>query len=179
MSTAQSRALVDGFAWYRRGRRQPHVPTALPVALPHRTFGRPAMTLTLMSDIIALTLEPDFSARVTALTDRRSGRQWLVAGGCVAASGDRPAYSAAQACGWHECFPNIAVGDDPVWGDLRDHGVVWGRPWQVTQHLDRQHCPTTHRSPLFEFERCLGLDGTMLTAAYSVANRAASRLRYL
>ena len=137
------------------------------------------MTLILRSDCLELTLEPAFGARVTTLTDRRSGRQWLVAGDCVGSADDQATYGAAQACGWDECFPNIAPGHDPVWGDLRDHGALWGRPWQVTQHPDPQHCTTVFRSPLFDFERSLTLDGAILTADYRVTNRSASPLPYL
>jgi len=137
------------------------------------------MTITLMSDRIHLTLEPGFGARITTLTDRRSGRQWLVEGPCQGDAGDHAGYGAAEARGWDECFPTIGRGVEPVWGNLRDHGALWGRPWQVTAHPDVRHCTTVYQSPIFAFERSLSLDGGALAVAYSVTNRGSLQLPYL
>lgn len=137
------------------------------------------MTMTLSSDRILLTLEPRFGARITGLTDRRSGRQWLVAGACQGKTGDQASYGGAQARGWDECFPTITGGTDPNWGNLRDHGLLWGRPWQVTDHPGVGHCTTVCHAATFAFERVLALQGPVLTATYSVTNRAPTPLPYL
>ena len=137
------------------------------------------MTITLSSDRIQLTLEPRFGARVTSLTDRRSGRQWLVLGSCQGAAGDQASYGGAEARGWDECFPSIASGSDAVWGKLRDHGQLWGRPWQVAADPGAGHCTTTYRTATFAFERGLALQGPVLTASYSVTNHAPKPLPYL
>lgn len=74
------------------------------------------MTITLMSDRMRLTLEPDFGARITSLTDLlRSGRQWLVKGPCTGGADDQAGYGVAEARGWDECFPTIGKGHNPVW----------------------------------------------------------------
>lgn len=137
------------------------------------------MTIALMSDRMHLTLEPEFGARITSLTDRGSGRQWLVAGACQGDAGDQARYGGTEARGWDECFPTIGKGFHPVWGSLRDHGAIWGRPWHVAAHADDRHCTTIYQSSLFDFERSLTLDGATLTAAYCVTNRGAARLPYL
>ena len=137
------------------------------------------MTLTLQSDAMRLTLEPAFGARITSLTDLRTGRQWLVAGPCLGDAGDQAAYGAAQACGWDECFPTISKGRHPVSGDLRDHGAVWGRPWQVTAHQGPLQCTAVYTSQAFDFERSLTLNGATLTADYRVTSHSAMPLPYL
>ncbi len=137
------------------------------------------MTITLVTDRLCLTLEPRFGARITSLTDRRSGRQWLVEGPCEGDDGDDAGFGATEARGWDECFPTIGKGVDPVWGELRDHGTLWGRPWQVAAHPDDHHCTTVYQSPIFAFERSLTLDGPAVTAAYCVTNRSLVSLPYL
>jgi len=97
----------------------------------------------------------------------------------VGGPGDQAGYGGDEARGWDECFPTISAGHDPVWGISRDHGALWGRPWQVTHHPDPQHCTTTFRSPLFCFKRSLTLDGAMLHVGYSVTSRALVQLPYL
>lgn len=130
--------------------------------------------ITLANDRIALTLRPDFGARVTSLTDRASGRQWLVTGLCV--GGD--SYLGDQARGWDECFPTVAPCDHAGWdGPLRDHGDLWGRPWQVT--ADGQTCMATYDDPRFAFTRALHLRGAGVVADYQVSNRTLAALPYL
>jgi galactose mutarotase-like enzyme len=137
------------------------------------------MTITLTSDRMRVTLDLAFGARITSLTDLRSGRQWLVAGPNQGQTGDDATYGAAEALGWDECFPTISKGRHPAWGDLRDHGSVWGRPWQVTGQPDAGHCTAAYTAPDFVFERALSLQGAVLTARYRVTNHAARPLPYL
>ena len=129
--------------------------------------------ITLANDHLRLTLDPAFGARVTALTDLASGRQWLVPGDCV--GGD--SYLGEQARGWDECFPTVAACSDPVWGDMRDHGLLWGREWQVGSGPDT--CTAVYEEPRFRFSRRLRLDGGTLTAEYLVTNRTEAPLPYL
>lgn len=130
--------------------------------------------IALANDRIALTLEPDFGARVTSLTDLASGRQWLVPGDCVAGV----TYLAEQARGWDECFPTVGLCDHPAWdGPMRDHGEIWGRPWSVTYGEDA--CTATYGDPRFEFARSLQVSGASIMADYRVTNRGATALPYL
>lgn len=137
------------------------------------------MILILQSDVLRLTLDAAFGARITSLTDLRSGRQWLVPGPCQGDAGDQADYGSAEARGWDECFPTISKGSHPVWGDLRNHGAVWGRHWQVTAYPGPLHCTAGYTAPDFAFERSLTLDGPVLTADYRVTSRAAVPLPYL
>lgn len=125
--------------------------------------------ITLNNGHIALTLQPDFGARVTSLTDLATGRQWLVPGTCV--GGDT--YLGEQARGWDECFPTVAPCDDPAWGPLRDHGLLWGRAWQ------HDGATAVYNDPHFLFARNLHLQGATLTAAYRVTNKTDTALPYL
>jgi hypothetical protein len=125
--------------------------------------------ITLDNGHIALTLDPDFGARITSLMDLSSGRQWLVPGTCV--GGDT--YLGEQARGWDECFPTIAPCDDATWGPLRDHGELWGRVW----HHDG--ATSVYIDPRFTFARNLHLQGATLTAAYHITNKTAQPLPYL
>ncbi len=130
--------------------------------------------ITLDNDQIALTLDPNFGARVTSLTDLASGRQWLVPGACVGGE----TYLGDQARGWDECFPTVAPCCHPGWdGPLRDHGDLWGRPWQAS--AEEATCVATFDDPRFTFTRSLRLQGASVTADYQVTNRSPAVLPYL
>ncbi len=130
--------------------------------------------ITLQNDAIAVTLMPDFGARITALTDLASGRQWLVPGACTGSD----IYGAGQACGWDECFPTVAPCDHPAWGGrLRDHGMLWGRAWRASSGPDS--CTATYYDPRFTFTRILRIAGPCLTADYRVTNRTHTTLPYV
>jgi galactose mutarotase-like enzyme len=130
--------------------------------------------ITLANDRVALTINPDFGARVTSLIALATGRQWLVTGDCVA--GD--AYLGDQARGWDECFPTVGVCTHPAWGgSMRDHGELWGRQWSVTQDADR--CLATFTDARYTFARSLQLQGGTLVANYTVTNTSPVTLPYL
>jgi galactose mutarotase-like enzyme len=123
---------------------------------------------------IALTLDADFGARITSLTDLATGRQWLVPGDCIGGQ----AYLGEQARGWDECFPTVGICYHPAWGGhLRDHGLLWGRPWRAL--ADRETCTTVFDDPRFSFARALRLHAATLTADYCVTNRSQTALPYL
>lgn len=129
------------------------------------------MTLHLANDRIALDLAPAFGARITALTDHATGRQWLVPGPCEGDAGDRAAYRGREARGWDECYPTVGPCDHPDWGALRDHGLLWGRPWEVTPHPDGAGCSARYRDARSDFTRALRLSGPVLRADYAVTNQ--------
>ena len=131
--------------------------------------------IALESDRMRVEVDPAFGARVTALWDKRAGREWLVTGPREA--GDGATYGGAQARGWDECFPTIAACDHPAWGALRDHGLLWGRPWKVTAH--GQTLRATYREERFAFTRTLDLHGATLTASYEVENLTGDWLPYV
>ena len=122
--------------------------------------------IALESDRLRAEIDPAFGARVTALWDKRAGREWLVTG--PREGGD--VYGGAQARGWDECFPTVAPCEDPDWGSLRDHGLLWGRPWKVAAH--GQTIRATFEEGRFAFTRTLDLHGATLTALYELESRA-------
>ena len=134
--------------------------------------------LVLANDHMSLTLAPEYGARVTGLTDLASGRQWLVAGDFASDVGADAVYGAQAARGWDECFPTVGVCTHPAWGQMRDHGALWGRPWQVV-NLGQDHVENRHSNPRFAFTRALMLSANTLTAAYSVTNPGDTTLPYL
>jgi hypothetical protein len=129
--------------------------------------------ITLDNSRIALTLDPGFGARVMSLTDLASGRQWLVPGDCL--GGD--SYLGDQARGWDECFPTVGTCSHPAWGDLRDHGLLWGLAWTVTGGRDT--CTATFDDPRFTFSRSLRLQDATPTADYRLTNKRTIPLPYL
>ena len=137
------------------------------------------MGITLVSDRMSVILEPAFGARITALTDQRTGRQWLVDGLCMGGASDEATYLEAEARGWDECFPTVAPCFHPGWGQLRDHGVLWGRPWKVTSDPSAERCTTVYADQRFMFERCLLLEGAVLTAHYAVTSYGEVRTPYM
>ena len=121
-----------------------------------------------------------FGARVVELRNLRTGRDWMAPGnrGCDAAEG--AVYGGAQAGGWDECFPTVSANDevDPAWNRrLRDHGDLWGRPWQV--HRDGNRIEATFSGGNFSFSRTITLVGSAVDVAYSVENRGDRALPYL
>jgi galactose mutarotase-like enzyme len=82
---------------------------------------------------------------------------------------------------WDECFPTVSVWDASAtpWGrKLRDHGDIWGRPWQVDA-ASATALTTTYVDPQFRFSRTLRLEGDTLVADYEAENLADQPLPYL
>lgn len=132
---------------------------------------------TLSNDRVELVIDPAFGARVTALTDLASGRQWLVAGECTGAQGNSAPYLGNEARGWDECFPTVAPCRTSAWGDLRDHGVLWGRRWDV--EVSGNAACATHSGGRFEFGKTLSLRGNEVVADYSVLNTGSDPFPYM
>lgn len=134
----------------------------------------------LANEWVALSLRPDFGARVCSLTDRRTGRQWLVDGSpCEGGAGDDAPYRGREARGWDECFPTVAPCRHPAWGParLRDHGALWGRPWLIES--DDGSLAARFEAPNFRFERRLTLEEATVVAHYRLTGTGRHALPYL
>lgn len=130
------------------------------------------------TDRLNLVVVPDYGARVVSLTDRSTGRQWLVTGPKSANTGECAIYGAEEAVGWDECFPTVLGCSHPAWsGRLRDHGALWGRKWMVGR-AERDCIETYYETPLFRFSRRLTARGATVTAQYGVTNLGTASLPY-
>ncbi|PRY25356.1 galactose mutarotase-like enzyme [Aliiruegeria haliotis] len=134
--------------------------------------------ISLSNDHIAISIAPEFGARVTELVDRRSGRNWLVGGACEGDTGEAAAYLGTEARGWDECAPTVAPCEDPDWGRrLRDHGDLWGRPWKAERA--RGNVTNRFEGPEFTFTRGLRLDGPCLLCDYTITATTHARLPWM
>ena len=134
--------------------------------------------LTLANDQMRLTVEPDYGARVTSLTDLATGREWLVQGKFASDVGGHAVYGSDTARGWDECFPTVGACSHPAWGDIRDHGAMWGRPWQVIW-AGPDRVETRFMDTNFTFSRSLTLKDNAVTADYAVTNLGDADFAYL
>jgi galactose mutarotase-like enzyme len=135
--------------------------------------------LSIGTDRLDLEVSPDFGARVVALTDRTTGRQWLVTGPQSHHSGEDAAFGAEEAVGWDECFPTVLACNHPAWpSPLRDHGALWGRKWVVDQ-ASSDRIETRFETAQFRFSRQLSAVGASVTAEYRVTNLGMGPLPYL
>jgi len=133
----------------------------------------------LSSERMALTVDMAYGARVTELLDRKTGRQWLLPGPPVPDTSETVVYRGEASRGWDECFPTVLPCDAPEWGGrLRDHGMLWGRPWMVTD-AGPQHLAGRFESAGICFDRRLALSGTQLTASYSLSSARAAPVPYM
>jgi hypothetical protein len=133
--------------------------------------------IVLETDRARVEVDPAFGARVCALWDKRARREWLVTGPREGDASDAALYRAAEARGWDECFPTVGPCSHPAWGGLRDHGVLWGRPWTVVAHGTTARA--TFEGEGFAFRRMLELHGASLDVVYEVENTEAAPLRWM
>ena len=141
----------------------------------------PSETVTIENDAIRVVALPWFGARVVSLVDKASGRDWLAPGGISENTGEDAVYSVDEAVGWDECFPTVSRWDASTtpWGrNLRDHGDLWGRPWQITEQTATL-LQTVFAGAQFRFGRQLSLDSRTLTASYEVENTGNAPLPFL
>jgi galactose mutarotase-like enzyme len=129
----------------------------------------------LENDAVRLACEPDVGARITSLIDRRTGRDWLVAGtlpGTAAAwAAEGAIFGGAEAFGWDECLPSIAPCPDPVdakASTLRDHGDQWGRPADVEATDGRLVVTWTRSRWPLRFSRAITLAGAAVVCEYEL-----------
>ena len=132
---------------------------------------------------IRLVIVPQNGARVTSLIDKKSGREWLVQGaGDTLPPEPEAVYGGAEAAGWDECFPTITrvrAASATAWHrPLRDHGELWGRPWQV-EEANGTRLTTRYASPEFTFTRTLELDGLRVECSYEVVTAGRRALPFL
>lgn len=134
--------------------------------------------LHLSNDHIALSVEPQFGARVTQLTDRVSGRDWLVGGAVVGSAGEDAVFGGTEARGWDECFPTVAPCPDTTHGrSLRDHGDLWGRPWECMFDGDTIHA--AYDGAGWRFVREIQLTGQQIETRYTVTGTGREAVPYL
>lgn len=125
--------------------------------------------LTLENENVVLTLAPHFGARVIKLIDKRTERNWLVPGDLVGQPGNEATFLGHEARGWDECYPTVGRCASIAWGrTLRDHGDLWGRPWQCKQ--SEHAIAATYSDEQTQFTRTLTLEGTSVVASYKVTN---------
>jgi hypothetical protein len=123
------------------------------------------MTLCIETDRLSATVDPAFGARVTSLTDKVTGREWLVQGATV--PGDT--YGGEQARGWDECFPTVLS----CLHAERDHGELWGRPTQL------EGDSSVWCGPGWRFTRRLIAEGASLRAEYVLENTGDETLDWM
>lgn len=135
----------------------------------------------LENDSLLVAVAPDYGARVTSLFDKASGREWIAQGRQSSNTGEDAVYLGDEAVGWDECFPTVSPFDasNTIWGRrLRDHGDLWGRPWQVDEQ-SATALTLSYTDKQFRFTRELRLDGAALVARYRAENLSADPLPYL
>lgn len=135
----------------------------------------------LENDHLLVAVAPDYGARVTSLFDKAVGREWIAQGAESQNTGEDAVYLGDEAVGWDECLPTVSPFDASAtsWGrKLRDHGDLWGRPWQVDAE-SATALTLSYTDKQFRFTRELRLDGASLIARYRAENLSAEPLPYL
>lgn len=133
----------------------------------------------LTTDRLALVVDSGFGGRVTSLTDRATGREWLMQGPRADDVSEAAEYRGAASRGWDECFPTVLSCQNAVWGGrLRDHGMLWGRPWEVVE-VGTQHLEARFQGEGITFNRRLTLKGAVVNAVYAVTSSRAAPVPYL
>jgi galactose mutarotase-like enzyme len=138
-----------------------------------------AKLVALTSSDLELRVAPEAGARVVALIDRQTGRNWLAEGRLPGA--DQMTYGLAEAAGWDECFPTVSPCDartTPWLRVFRDHGDLWGRPATVTTQSVNV-LETTFEREGFRFVRRLGLAGLVVEIDYGVEARLGEATPFL
>ena len=128
--------------------------------------------VTIASDALEVAIAPDAGARVVAIVDRATGRNWLAEGEPTRSSAEDAAYGIDEAAGWDECFPTVSPCDAPLapWRRrLRDHGDLWGRPWRVVERT-LSRVETDYWADGLRFSRSLEVTRSTLEAVYRVKN---------
>jgi galactose mutarotase-like enzyme len=146
----------------------------------------PALDLAIASTDLRVVVAPSLGGRVVSLTDRRTGREWLVAGERPdppdAWAGEDVAFLGRESWGWDECLPTVSRCADPSRPgapSLRDHGDVWGRALEVGLTDGRLVVELPPARWPYRFRRSLAIDGPSVTVGYDLANERADPLPFL
>ena len=143
------------------------------------TVAEPSPVSRLSNDRVSLSIDAGFGARVTELCDLATGRQWLLPGPRTEDVGEAAVYRGAASRGWDECFPTILPCDHQVWGGrLRDHGMLWGRAWTVTD-AGSDAVAAVFEAEGIRFTRRLALSGGQIVATYSVTSARETDVPYM
>ena len=137
--------------------------------------------VTIASAELEVALAPEAGARVVAIVDRSTGRNWLVEGEPTRLSAEGAAYGIDEAAGWDECFPTVSPCDAPPapWRRrLRDHGDLWGRPWRIAEKTPSR-VETVYSADGVRFSRSLEVTRASLEAVYRVENPFQTAVRFL
>jgi galactose mutarotase-like enzyme len=136
---------------------------------------------TLSSSGISVEVVPALGGKIVSLK-RVGGREWMWQPGAerkLFRNAPSDAFEKSTLTGWDECLPTIAPC---TWKGraLPDHGEVWARPWTVA-HRDDQSLTMAIDLPVspFRFTRTLRVEGSSLTASYTLENRGAADEAYL
>jgi hypothetical protein len=131
----------------------------------------------LETDLVFLRVTPGSGARVTSLIDKRTGRDWIVQGDGEGDASDDASFL-DSASGWDECFPTVGTSCSEEWGgDLRDHGLLWARPWTVTRSANG--LVAQFSTSKFTFRRAFRLLGNTLFVRYSLQSHHPAPLPWL
>ena len=115
-------------------------------------------TLTLASEELSVEVAARRGGRITRLTDRRSGREWLIGPhGTGARAALDVTYTETDHYGWDEMLPTVdpcVYPDEPYSGTpLPDHGELWSASWEVlTQSATTVHQRVVGRRLDFTFQ---------------------------
>jgi galactose mutarotase-like enzyme len=131
--------------------------------------------LTIGDGRLELVVAPELGGKVTEIRCLRHGRQWLAGSLESLLPSSAPGeYGPAEAWGWDELFPTVMPGaatPAPWPAPLRDHGELWGRPWQVIAHGEALLALEYADPELgFRFRRALAVDGGRLECHYTLTS---------
>jgi galactose mutarotase-like enzyme len=139
--------------------------------------------LTLSNPALAVSIAPEFGARIVSLVDRASGREWL--DGWSPAPKRRlwpPAdptdFASGPGAGIDECLPTVlpcALGRSK----LPDHGELWNRRPELLADAEGVCCRWSLACLPLDFERRLSLAGGRVILDYRLANRGRTATPFL
>ena len=95
----------------------------------------------------------------------------MAPGESPASPGEDATYGADEAAGWDECCPTVSTCDargTPWKRVLRDHGDVWGRPWEA--EVSASTISARFEGPDFTLVRIIALENANLTVDYALTN---------
>ncbi|GIO96123.1 hypothetical protein J14TS5_12090 [Paenibacillus lautus] len=97
------------------------------------------------TEVMEMVVVPELGSRVISLSNRMTGREWLVQpAGVLETNGYASSFGSRDGSGWDEMFPTINVCRYPAYPwegtELPDHGEVWSIPWEAHSEEEQLHC---------------------------------------